>query len=168
MLARVEFTIPGRPTAWARAGGNAGADGRGARRFTPHKQRAAMRTVQQAWKARSLQDRRNAPMLSGALKLEVLCVYAIPVSWSPSKREAARRGLVWKTSVPDWDNLGKLVGDALNGHAYTDDAMIAVASVAKRYGDPERTVIRVSELEPWEAALAALGLPDKPQRALPL
>jgi Holliday junction resolvase RusA-like endonuclease len=167
MLARVEFTIPGRPTAWARTGSNVGADGRGARKFTPHKQRKAMQTVQRTWNAYALRERRNAPLM-GPLRLEVLCVYAIPVSWPKDKREAAARGLVWKTSVPDWDNLGKLVGDALNRHAYDDDATIAIATVAKRYGSPERTVIRLTELEPWQDALVRIGLPEKPQGALPL
>lgn len=167
MEARAEFTIPGRPTAWARSGGNPGRDGGGARRFTPHKQRKAMQTVQRLWNAYALQARRNAP-LTGALRLEVLCVYAIPVSWPKKQQEAARHGLVWKTSTPDWDNLGKLVSDALNRHAYDDDAMIAIATVAKRYGSPERTVIRLTELEPWQDALARTGLPEKPQGALPL
>lgn len=165
MLARVEFTIPGRPTPWARAGGNYGADGRGARHFTPHKQRAAMVTVQRAYKAATVG--RNAALLTGALKLEVLCVYGIPVSWSKRMKLAAGRGLVWKTSTPDTDNLGKLVADALNKVAYADDALIAVSTVAKRYGEPERTVIRLSELEPWEAALDAIGLPGT-QGALPV
>lgn len=162
MLARVEFTIDGRPTPWARAGGNYGADGRGARRFTPHKQRKAMVAVQKAYQAATVG--RNAPMLTGALKLEVLCVYAIPASWTKRMKAAAERGLVWKTSTPDCDNLGKLVADALNGLAFSDDAIVAVLSVAKRYGAPERSVIRLTELEPWEAALDAIGLPGKQER----
>lgn len=161
MLARVEFTIPGRPIPWARAGGNYGADGRGARHFTPHRQRAAMAGVAKAFQAATVG--RNAP-LTGALKLEILCVYAIPATWAKAKQTAARRGLVWKTSVPDTDNLGKLISDALNKVAYSDDALIAVTSVAKRYGEPERTVVRLTELEPWDTALAALGLPGTQER----
>lgn len=156
MLGRVEFTLPGRPVAWARAGGNMGADGRGVRRFTPHKQRAAMKAVQAAYKAASVG--RNAP-LTGPLKLEVLAVYAVPSSWSAKMKSAAAHGLVWKTSVPDTDNLSKLISDALNDVAYSDDALIAVLSVAKRYGTPERTVVRLTELEPWEAGLERIGLP---------
>lgn len=155
-LACVEFTVPGRPVPWARAGGNLGKDGRGARHFTPHKQRAAMKVVKAAYQAASVG--RNAPM-TGALKLEVLCVYEIPVSWSQAKKRAAANGLVWKTSVPDCDNLGKIVSDSLNGLAFTDDALVAVCVVAKRYGQPERTVIRLTELEAWDEALAASGLP---------
>lgn len=165
--ARIEFALEGRPVAWARSGGNFGADGRGARRFTPHKQRAAMVAIAKAYKAQAAIDRRNATMLFGSIKLEILCVYAVPISWSIKKRGAAFRGLVWKTSVPDWDNLGKLVSDALNGIAYADDAQIAVSSVAKRYGAPERTVIRLTQLPDWEDAPPPAGLPE-PQGKLVL
>lgn len=32
---------------------------------------------------------------------------------------------------PDWDNVGKLVCDALNGLAYADDSQVTVATVVK-------------------------------------
>jgi Holliday junction resolvase RusA-like endonuclease len=163
MLATIEFEIPGRPTAWARTGGNPGADGGGVRRFTPHKQRKAMQTVQRMFQAATANL--NYSKLSGPLRLEVLCVYAIPVSWPKAQQRAARLGLVWKTSTPDWDNLGQLVSDALNHLAYGDDSQIVRAGVAKRYGYPERTVIRVAELPNWQDALAATESPD-PQGAL--
>ncbi|HYR17877.1 MAG TPA: RusA family crossover junction endodeoxyribonuclease [Myxococcales bacterium] len=34
---------------------------------------------------------------------------------------------------PDWDNLAKLVSDALNGVAYRDDGQIVAATMRKRY-----------------------------------
>ena len=41
---------------------------------------------------------------------------------------------------PDWDNIGKLVCDALNGVAYTDDAHVVMGGVQKGcrtpYGTP--------------------------------
>lgn len=37
---------------------------------------------------------------------------------------------------PDWDNIGKLVSDALNGIAYSDDAHIVDACVKKRWAPP--------------------------------
>ena len=102
--------------------------------------------------------------LLGCLKLEVLCVYAIPEGFRGAKREAALAGRVYRPSVPDWDNLGKQVSDALNpepaakrlaaalvGSAYRDDAQIVWASIVKRYGEPERTVVRLTELPDWDA-----------------
>jgi Holliday junction resolvase RusA-like endonuclease len=37
------------------------------------------------------------------------------------------------TVKPDWDNLGKLVSDALNGVLYEDDAQVVRAAVQKIY-----------------------------------
>jgi Holliday junction resolvase RusA-like endonuclease len=41
----------------------------------------------------------------------------------------------WRTSKPDFDNLAKIVGDALNKVAWLDDAQIAAAWVRKVYSD---------------------------------
>jgi Holliday junction resolvase RusA-like endonuclease len=46
---------------------------------------------------------------------------------------------VLPTKKPDWDNLGKLVADALNKYAYHDDAQIVVATVRKRWCDDAQT-----------------------------
>lgn len=35
------------------------------------------------------------------------------------------------TLKPDWDNIGKVVSDALNGMAYKDDAQIVTATIHK-------------------------------------
>lgn len=40
---------------------------------------------------------------------------------------------------PDWDNIGKLVGDALNRVAYRDDSQIFEAKVIKRYCKEDET-----------------------------
>lgn len=37
--------------------------------------------------------------------------------------------------VMDWDNLGKLVSDALNGLAYADDSQVREALIRKHYPD---------------------------------
>lgn len=45
---------------------------------------------------------------------------------------------------PDWDNIGKIVSDALNGVAYADDSQIIEGRVLKKYhavgGVPEMVV----------------------------
>jgi Holliday junction resolvase RusA-like endonuclease len=90
---------------------------------------------------------RGAAALTGPLRLEVLAVYRIPPSWPLWKQEAARLGKVWKTTVPDHDNIVKQISDALNGHAYADDAQIVQSSFGKRYGQPERTEVRLIEVD---------------------
>ena len=48
----------------------------------------------------------------------------------------------------DWDNLGKLVCDAMNGIFYEDDGQICVAMVVKRYSESPRTVVTIKPVDP--------------------
>lgn len=139
----LHFVIPGEPTRWQRAA-----------TFTNprtgklvHANPKGMREKQEAiaWACRAAMQ--GAPPMTGPLKLEILCVYAVPPSWPLAKREAALAGHVWKTSAPDYDNLAKQVGDALNKVAYVDDAQIVRSSVGKRYGHPQRTEVRLTRVD---------------------
>lgn len=139
----IEFTIPGRPAAWQRT--NAFVDKRSGKllKTTPKEMAAAQEAVATLCRFAM----RNCPPLPGAVRLEILCVYAIPKTWPKWKRQAALDGKVWKVTVPDHDNLVKLISDALNGIAYADDAQIVKASFGKRYGFPERTDVRIAPLD---------------------
>lgn len=61
------------------------------------------------------------------LRVNINAHFPIPKSWSKKLRLAA----VYHTGRIDADNIGKLIGDALNGIAYHDDAQVAVLHVAK-------------------------------------
>jgi Holliday junction resolvase RusA-like endonuclease len=139
----LHFTIPGKPSAWQRAAHFV--DKRSGRMVAANPKGMAEAQNLIAWACKAVQ--RGAPPLTGPLRLEVLCVYGVPPSWPNWKRAAALAGAVWKTSAPDHDNLTKQVGDALNGVAYVDDAQIVRSSVAKRYGQPERTEVRLSRVD---------------------
>ena len=139
----VQFTIPGRPTAWQRAREFVHRGSGKIVRSNPPEMIKQQNTIRWHYKAAV----RGAPPMAGPLRLEVLAVYAIPHSWPLAKQEAARLGKVWKTTVPDHDNLIKQISDALNGHAYADDAQIVQTSFGKRYGHPERTEVRITGVE---------------------
>lgn len=134
MTLRIE--IPGDPVAWARAGHNR------FRKFTPKKQAIAMDVVRLA--ATRTMGARQA--LAGPLHVSAKFIYAWPASWSDKRRKAA--GAHWKTSRPDPDNLFKLVADSLNAIVWTDDAVIASASIEKQFGMRPMTIILVEELKP--------------------
>lgn len=73
-----------------------------------------------------------------AVTLQIGCYLRRPATWEPGHRCLKK---------PDWDNVGKLVGDALNGVAYIDDAQIDDARVQKAWTEGvERTFVR---LEFW-------------------
>ena len=103
--------------------------------YTPAKTVRAERLIAEAWRAKYSVPLRFADHIP--LRLTVICYFKKPVR--------ARRK--YPTVRPDWDNLGKMVSDALNGLAYHDDKQIVSATVEKQYGDPERIEITLEVVE---------------------
>ena len=81
------------------------------------------------------------PPLTGALRVAIVTESRPPASWSAKKRAAAIGAL--RVTKPDADNIGKLVGDALNGIVWADDAQIGDLSIVKIYGEQDKTTIIV-------------------------
>lgn len=79
------------------------------------------------------------------IDLQVIAYMKIPKSASKSKREKMLAGELRPTVKPDWDNIGKLAADALNGIAYDDDKCIVDATVRKFYAIEPRTVVTIQE-----------------------
>ena len=63
----------------------------------------------------------------------VRAFYGIPKSTTKRKRAEIAAGACRPTKKPDFDNVFKILCDALNGIAYADDAQIVQASIRKRY-----------------------------------
>lgn len=75
------------------------------------------------------------------LRMEIRAEYLIPATASKVKRAAMLRGEIRPIKKPDWDNVGKVVSDALNKLAYRDDTQIVDCTVRKFYSDrPKITV----------------------------
>lgn len=70
-----------------------------------------------------------------AMLVTIKAYYKIPASASKKRQQAMREGLIRPTKKPDWDNIGKIVCDALNGIAYYDDSQIVDSSVKKFFDD---------------------------------
>ena len=66
-----------------------------------------------------------------------------PANWTKKVRAAALAGEVVPTVKPDWDNLGKIVSDAMNDVVYKDDCQIFEAHISKRYGEVARVEVAV-------------------------
>lgn len=75
------------------------------------------------------------------IDIRIAAFMKIPKSVSKDKRGKMLSGLIRPTVKPDWDNIGKLVADALNGIAYDDDKNIVDAKVSKYYSDHPRTEV---------------------------
>ncbi len=100
----------------------------------------------EAWvRACAVEAFTGAP-LAGAIAVRLDIGVAIPRSWPKKRRAQALDGLVWPTGRPDLDNQLKLVGDALNGIVWADDAQIVRAEVVRRYVEAPAAVLTVTEV----------------------
>ena len=126
------FTIPGPPCAKQRprfSNGHA---------YTPEKTIAYESLVKMAY---------QGPRFEGQVRMNVEAYFQIPASTSKAKRNYMGIGMIRPTKKPDWDNIGKIVSDALNGIAYHDDSQITEATVRKFYGDPRVEVTLTGRTE---------------------
>lgn len=81
------------------------------------------------------------------LRMEVRAEYLIPASASKAKRAAMAKGEIRPMKKPDWDNVGKVVSDALNKLAYRDDTQIVDCTVQKFYSDRPRIIVKIGHAE---------------------
>ena len=87
-----------------------------------------------------------APM-EGPLLIDIRAYFPIPKSTSKKQAELMRRGEVFPTKKPDFDNISKVVGDALNALAYRDDCQVVSARVDKLYGDVPHVDITIYPIQ---------------------
>lgn len=128
----VKVVVPGKPRGKERPrfGGHA---------YTPERTRTAERVI--AWYYCMQTGHRvfETPVI------RIKAIFEPPKSASKKTREAMLAGQVRPKVKPDWDNIGKLVCDALNGIAYKDDKDVVEATVKKEYGREARTEIYIRE-----------------------
>lgn len=130
----IRIEIPGEPVAWARA------RTKGARHFTPAKQRTTMQSIK--WEAYRIMDGKE--LLRGPLAVHAKFIFARPKSHTKKQRAAVNAQ--YKASKPDATNLLKLVEDALNMIVWTDDAQIAIATIDKQWGITPGSIITIEAL----------------------
>ncbi len=143
----VQFTIPGEPVPFARAGSL------GRRRFTPKSQSDFMGAV----KTIAAAAMQGQPPLAGPVSMDVRAVYLIPESWSRKRKAAA----YWKASKPDADNVAKILKDSMSAIVFGDDAQVAHLNVVKIYGPVAFVRVAVEALEGVECQSST----DRPESA---
>lgn len=129
-MSRWEVVVYERPIPQARA------RTAGGHHYTPTRTLEAQRRIALAWR-----DRWPGLLLEEPLQVEITVALPRPGVHFGTGRNA---GVIkpsaprWPAGKPDWDNYGKLVGDALNGVAWRDDGQIVHGCVQKVYA--ERTI----------------------------
>lgn len=134
----VEISVPGEPQGKARPRYS----GATKRVYTP----AETRQYEKLIKTLYLQKYGTAPVFPKgvALDMRITAFYAVPASDSAGIRLKKLRGAIRPTKKPDWDNIGKIIADALNGTAYYDDAQIVDTMTRKFYSDTPRVEIKIT------------------------
>lgn len=108
---------------------------------TPEKTREYEKLVQQSYISQ------GGKKLHGCIEMRVTAFYAIPKNTPKWQRPLMTAGLIRPVKVPDWDNVGKIIADALNKVAYDDDAMIVDGMVRKFYSDEPRVEVTMTEAD---------------------
>lgn len=142
----IQFTIPGAPVGKARARSrvvNTKSGQSFVSHYTPKETTSYENLVKLAFRLIHA-----GPPTDQPVTLQVIAWFPIPGSWSQKKRNSAEH--IPCTVKPDWDNVGKIISDALNEIAWLDDKQIHVASVQKFYSLNPRTdvVIQYQDEQP--------------------
>ena len=130
------FTLDGKPRGKARV-----RVPRTRKAYTPENTRNYERALRQAYQ----KNCGDKPLITGPVILLIFAVFEPPKSASKKKREEMLLGHILPTIKPDYDNIAKIVGDALNGVAWLDDKQIVNASVHKYYGETPRVSVQIME-----------------------
>lgn len=81
------------------------------------------------------------------LRMRVAAIFGIPKSKPKKTKAAMLLNRIRPTKKPDFDNIFKIICDALNGIAYADDAQIVEATISKIFTDSApRIEVELSEI----------------------
>lgn len=152
-LAEVRFDIPGPPKAQGRAKTRIVTAKGSGRQFASIYTPAATR--KEAGEVRYLASRQmgdRAPF-EGPIQITLSFLMAVPTSFSKTAQREALAGWRFPAKKPDYDNLAKLVCDAMNGIVYRDDSQIVTAFITKRYAEQPTVLVSVKALAIGEPVL---------------
>ena len=147
------FSIPGAPQGKARP--KVVRQGAFSRAYTPEK------TVNYEALVKLSYQQAAGGLFLGAgvpVRVRIDAYYDTPKSESKKKLRNMLAGLLFPTKKPDWDNIGKIVCDALNGIAWKDDAQIVDGHVLKHYSEVPHTDVLIEEVQHENHQTVILGL----------
>ena len=136
-MRRVSFTIPGNPMGKQRA-----RTLKTGRSYTPKETVNYETLVKMAYD--QLEDKQY---FDGQIKIIITATFPIPKSASKIKAKLMAEGKIRPIKKPDWDNIGKIICDSLNGIAYHDDSQIVGGLVKKYYGEIPMVKVEIRDSE---------------------
>ena len=139
---QIEFTVPGEPFGkqrprHSRVSGTT---------YTPKETKLHEQLIQ--WAYRRAGGHKFPE--DSEIRITIIAVMGIPKSTPKYRRADMLSGKIRPTKKPDWDNIGKLVCDALYGLAYVDDMCVCDARVVKLYGEVPLLRVRLEDINAWD------------------
>lgn len=111
------------------------------RAYTPGKTKSYEYLVRQLF----LDKYPNFKPIEGRINITIWAYFEVPKSTSKKKELEMLSGEISPVKKPDWDNIGKIISDALNKFAFKDDAQIVDARVVKEYSKTPKVIVKISE-----------------------
>ncbi len=140
----IYFWVPGSPVGWQRAGRTS--KGGRAVIYTQNKTRSYEALIQQHYIDVAERFGHSLTPYDGPVVLYVQACRPIPTSRPEWWKRAAAKHQLGCTTTPDFDNLGKVVGDSLTGLAWVDDRQIIDGRVVKLYDERPGLRIHIKHL----------------------
>jgi Holliday junction resolvase RusA-like endonuclease len=109
--------------------------------YTPEKTSEYESLIRYSFQAAGGEMKQNA-----VFGVSVYAYFTPPTSWSKKKKMAAECGLLKPTTKPDCDNILKVVMDALNGVAWSDDKDVVTVFCMKQYDETARLEVEINEM----------------------
>lgn len=81
-----------------------------------------------------------------SLRLTLLIACKVPKSYTKKMRQACLDGELQPTKKPDVDNIVKVICDALNGYAFTDDSQVTMVYAEKYYSEEDYVDVTISPI----------------------
>lgn len=88
----------------------------------------------------------NYKPIEGSVIMTIIAYFGIPKSTSKKKEAEMLSGGISPTKKPDWDNIGKIISDALNKFAFKDDAQIIDVRILKKYAKTPKVIVKVQDV----------------------
>lgn len=111
------------------------------RAYTPGKTKSYEYLVRQLF----LDKYPNFKPIEGRINITIWAYFEVPKSTSKKKELEMLSGQISPVKKPDWDNIGKIISDALNKFAFKDDAQIVDARIVKEYSKTPKVIVKISE-----------------------
>lgn len=133
------FTIPGKPQGKARARTFYNPRLGRSQSITPSNTVLYENLIKQRYLA--AEDKKQWLDKRIPLQMRIVAFFEIPRSTSKRDKKKMKQGEILPCKKPDADNIAKVICDALNGIAYTDDTQIVSLCITKEYTEYEPGVL---------------------------